>query len=52
VTIDASGALVDVRFTDRIHRVAPDAVARAVMSAVHEAKREAADRLHRAGELR
>lgn len=44
VTIDANGALVDVRFTDRIRRVAPDAVARAVMSAVHDARRQAADR--------
>lgn len=43
VTIDANGALVDVRFTDRIQRVAPDAVARAVMSAVHDARRKAAD---------
>jgi DNA-binding protein YbaB len=43
VTIDANGALVDVRFTDRIQRVAPDAVARAVMSAIHDARRKAAD---------
>jgi DNA-binding protein YbaB len=43
VTIDANGALVDVRFTDRIQRVAPDAVARAVMSAIRDARRKAAD---------
>jgi DNA-binding protein YbaB len=43
VTIDANGALVDVRFTDRIQRVAPDAVARAVMSALRDARRKAAD---------
>jgi DNA-binding protein YbaB len=42
VTIDATGALVDVDFTDRIQRVAPDVVSRAVMAAVREARRKAA----------
>jgi DNA-binding protein YbaB len=44
VTIDATGALVDVDFTDRIQRVAPDVVSRAVMAAVREARRKAAER--------
>jgi DNA-binding protein YbaB len=42
VTIDSSGVLVDVRFTERIHRVAPDVVARGVMTALGVARREAA----------
>jgi DNA-binding protein YbaB len=44
VTIDSTGALVDVRFTERIQRVAPDVVARAVLSAVRAAKLAAAER--------
>ncbi|WP_067498982.1 YbaB/EbfC family nucleoid-associated protein, partial [Actinoplanes sp. TFC3] len=44
VTIDSTGALTGVRFTDRISRVAPEAVARAVMGAMHNARREAAER--------
>ncbi|NMO50987.1 YbaB/EbfC family nucleoid-associated protein [Actinoplanes sp. TBRC 11911] len=47
VTIDANGALLDVRFTDRIQRVAPDALARAVMGAVTDARRRAADQSRR-----
>lgn len=43
VTIDATGALVDVRFSGRIHQFAPDVVGRAVMSAVGEARRKAAE---------
>ncbi|SNY34604.1 YbaB/EbfC family nucleoid-associated protein [Paractinoplanes atraurantiacus] len=41
VTIDASGVLRDIQFTDRIHRFAPDVVGRAVMAALREAKHEA-----------
>jgi DNA-binding protein YbaB len=44
VTIDSTGALVDVEFTDRIHRVAPSAVARAVLSAARSARIIAAGR--------
>src|SRR4051794_28166919 len=44
VTIDSTGALTDIEFGDRIQRVAPDVVARAVMSAVRDARRAAADR--------
>jgi DNA-binding protein YbaB len=43
VTIDSAGGLLDVHFTDRIHRVAPDVVARAVLSAVRSAKLTAAE---------
>jgi DNA-binding protein YbaB len=46
VTIDSSGALLNLKLTDRIHRYAPDAVARAVMSALREARLAAARRAH------
>jgi len=44
VTIDSTGALVDVRFSERIQRVPPDVVSRAVMGAVRAARQQAADR--------
>jgi DNA-binding protein YbaB len=44
VTIDSTGALVGVRFGAGIQRVEPEAVARAVMSALRSAKRTAAER--------
>jgi DNA-binding protein YbaB len=44
VTIDSTGALIDVRFTERLPRFGPEAVSRAVMSAVHQAKKTAAVR--------
>jgi len=47
VTIDASGVLVDVRFTDRIQRVAPDVVSRAVLGALRAARLTAAERSRR-----
>lgn len=43
VTIDPAGVLVDVRFTERIQRVAPAAVARAVLAAQRKARRAAAE---------
>jgi DNA-binding protein YbaB len=43
VTVDANGALVDIRFTSRIQRVAPSAVEQAVMAALRSA-RSLADR--------
>jgi DNA-binding protein YbaB len=46
VTIDSAGVLVDLKLTDRIHRFEPEAVARAVMSALREARATAADRAH------
>jgi len=46
VTVDSSGVLLHLELTERIHRHAPDAVARAVMSAVREARQEAARRAH------
>jgi DNA-binding protein YbaB len=44
VTIDSNGALQDVRFSEQIQRYAPDAVSRAVMSALREARKKAAER--------
>ena len=44
VTIDSAGVLLDVRFTERIQRVAPDVVSRAVMSALGTARHTAAQR--------
>jgi DNA-binding protein YbaB len=44
VTIDSTGALIDVRFSDRIQRAAPDAVSRAVLSALRTARLAAAER--------
>src|SRR5689334_5355995 len=42
VTIDSTGVLVGLEFTDRIHRFEPEVVARAVMSALREARAKAA----------
>ncbi len=44
VTVDAQGALVDVRLGHRIHRVDPERVAEAIMSAVADARRRIAGR--------
>ncbi|GIE77895.1 hypothetical protein Aph02nite_38450 [Actinoplanes philippinensis] len=44
VTVDSTGALLDIRFTDRIHRFPPSAVARAVLDASTAARRAAAGR--------
>ena len=44
VTIDSSGALVDLELTDRIRNQAPEVVARAVMSALRKARGTAARR--------
>ncbi|WP_433301109.1 YbaB/EbfC family nucleoid-associated protein [Actinoplanes sp. CA-030573] len=43
VTIDANGVLLDVHLSDRIHRFAPEAVSRAMMSAFGKARRKAAE---------
>ncbi|ONI81462.1 hypothetical protein ALI144C_19205 [Actinosynnema sp. ALI-1.44] len=43
VTVDSTGALVDLRLTERIQRTAPDTVAQAVMSLLQQARREVAD---------
>lgn len=37
VTVDSTGALVDLRLSDRIQRTAPDTVARAVLTTLAEA---------------
>jgi DNA-binding protein YbaB len=44
VTIDSTGVLVDLHLTERIARVAPEVVSRAVMSALRVARQEAAGR--------
>jgi DNA-binding protein YbaB len=46
VTVDSSGVLLDLELTDRIHRFAPDAVARAVMSALRTARQKTARQAH------
>jgi DNA-binding protein YbaB len=46
VTIDSAGVLVGLELTDRIRRFEPAVVARAVMSALREARAQAADRAH------
>ncbi|GLZ02083.1 YbaB/EbfC family nucleoid-associated protein [Actinoplanes sp. NBRC 103695] len=42
VTIDASGLLVELKLTDRIHQFAPEVVSRAVMAALRDARVKAA----------
>jgi DNA-binding protein YbaB len=44
VTVDSTGVLVDVRFSERIQRVAPEVVSRGVMTAVRNARQKAAER--------
>jgi DNA-binding protein YbaB len=46
VTIDSGGVLVGLELTDRIRRFEPAAVARAVMTALREARVTAAGRAH------
>jgi DNA-binding protein YbaB len=43
VTIDSSGVLVDLKLTERIHRVAPEVVDRAILSALGTARKQAAE---------
>jgi DNA-binding protein YbaB len=44
VTVDSTGGLVDLRLTDRIGRVAPESVARAILATLGDAKAKVADR--------
>jgi DNA-binding protein YbaB len=44
VTVDSTGALVDLRLTDRISRVAPPEVARTIMATLGAARSKLADR--------
>jgi len=44
VTIDSTGALVDLRLTDRIQRVSPAAVAQTIMATLGDARNKLADR--------
>lgn len=44
VTIDTSGALTDLRLGRRIQQIEPDAVARAIMQTIGEARGVVADR--------
>ncbi|MEU6857585.1 YbaB/EbfC family nucleoid-associated protein [Glycomyces sp. NPDC046736] len=43
VTVDSSGALIDVRFSERIKRVQPDDVSRTLMETITEARRLASE---------
>ncbi|MEU4531124.1 YbaB/EbfC family nucleoid-associated protein [Micromonospora ureilytica] len=44
VTVDSAGALVDLTLGQRVQRVAPDVVARTIMTTIDAAKRQLADR--------
>lgn len=44
VTVDSTGALVDLRLGPLIHRFEPDVVAGTIMQTIHEAKAMLADR--------
>jgi DNA-binding protein YbaB len=44
VTIDSTGALVDLRLTERIQRVAPAVVARTIMDTIGDARNKLAQR--------
>ncbi|MFI7599944.1 YbaB/EbfC family nucleoid-associated protein [Actinoplanes sp. NPDC049681] len=44
VTVDAQGALVDLRLGPRIRQVDPEVVARTIMTTIQQARRRAADR--------
>jgi DNA-binding protein YbaB len=44
LTIDSTGALVDLRLTDRIQRTRPDAVATAVLTTLATARQQLAER--------
>lgn len=44
VSVDSTGALVELRLTDRIGQVSPDVVARAIMTTLGEARNRLADR--------
>jgi DNA-binding protein YbaB len=45
VTIDSSGALTDIQFTQRVLRMAPEDVTRAVLEAAGAARLKAAERV-------
>ncbi|MEO6083234.1 MAG: YbaB/EbfC family nucleoid-associated protein [Umezawaea sp.] len=44
VTVDSTGALVDLRLTDKIGKVSPAVVARTIMATIGDAKAKLADR--------
>jgi DNA-binding protein YbaB len=44
LTVDSTGALVDLKLTERIQRVAPDIVAQTIMTTLGAARSELADR--------
>jgi DNA-binding protein YbaB len=44
VTVDSTGAVVDLRLTDRIQRAAPSVVAQAIMATLAQARSQLADR--------
>lgn len=44
VTVDSTGALVDLRLTDRMQRTQPEVVARTILATLAEARRQLAER--------
>ncbi|HEY8372664.1 MAG TPA: YbaB/EbfC family nucleoid-associated protein [Pseudonocardiaceae bacterium] len=44
VTVDSTGALVDLQLTDRIRQVAPAVIARTIMATLADARNKLADR--------
>ncbi|MEV6237546.1 YbaB/EbfC family nucleoid-associated protein [Lentzea sp. NPDC051838] len=44
VTVDSTGALVDLKLTDRIQRVAPSVVAQTILATLGDARTKLADR--------
>ncbi|MGW1681197.1 YbaB/EbfC family nucleoid-associated protein [Saccharopolyspora sp. NPDC002376] len=44
LTIDSTGALVDLKLTNRMERTAPDVVSRTIMETLAQAKNQLADR--------
>ncbi|CAM3657575.1 YbaB/EbfC family nucleoid-associated protein [Kibdelosporangium persicum] len=44
VTIDSTGALVDLKLTDRIQRTSPETVAQTIMATLGDARSQLADR--------
>lgn len=43
VTVDANGALIDVRFSDRVNQTAPEELTRQLLGALNQAKARIAD---------
>lgn len=50
VTVDATGALTDARFTDRVASISPDELGRQLMTAVNRAKAQIVERVREVAE--